>query len=399
MAQFSCFAPFGLFTFGREPSPAEGIYTALVNAYKSLYDMTPGASYKEALVYATAIALASSRVTIQRMKNQRRPLKAVDKLPVLELDYGVVPGALDTIDQRQAAVHARELLMHGSREEAVTADLTALLGTGFLKYRVTQASELITWPTNPGATGAWQRPDAAPRFYQLLDSVDAILGVPTVRTARIVALNSSTAPIVGDVLCVEPEVNAVTEAVAITNIVTTWNLTATFTKTHAAGSTLIMIGTSGLITYTLTAAITSSMLNAPITVQVTGGAIAPATFTIDNDTSSAETITGTATAALWSITATWSAPHSIGAMVRTNMPIQTSTQREVQIIVTSAVARNAELRRQIGLIMQRHAKSVGRWLIIEASSSTQVGPWIFDDGSGNFARIGATAFGAAAQTF
>lgn len=94
------------------------------------------------------------------------------------------------------------------------------------------------------------------------------------------------------------------------------------------------------------------------------------------------------------ITATFTKPHSSGAWFVSCAPLWISTQREVQIIVTTAAGRDPATRRKIHEVMRRHSPMVSRWQIIETADGVHTGPFVVGT-----SRVGSTAVGSAAFTF
>lgn len=318
--QFDAFSPFGLWDFSSEPSPAEGIYDALCAAYRGMFDLTPG-TYAEARVYAMAMAMAEARCSIRAALSEASPSTALDKIPTLERDYLVTPPADATITQRRAKLVALDLLMRGAREEAITTDLQALLGSSFIKLRATQPSEVKTFPTAPNAVGTIPKDDAPLVFCQLLDSVKSV-GVSVTVPILVV---SEIAPQRQQLLTVEPEVNVVAERITVDAV-------------------QLAIPGSGLTQSTLTA--------------------------------------------------TFAKAHSAGAWIVNQAPLWFSTQRILQVFVTTAAGRDPDTRRKIHEVMARHSRMVSRWEIIESADRAHSGPFVV-----GVSRVGSTALGSAAFTF
>ena len=151
-----------------------------------------------------------------------------------------------------------------------------------------------------------------------------------------------------------------------------------------------------------------AFLAVPLTIRYTllSGSTAPTVgevFSIDpNRVARVEAVTVasvTATAAQQalgqgSITATFTKPHDPNTYATTCTPWQLSNQRHVRVIVSQAAAQNAETRRKIHEIMQRHEKTVTDWDLLGVTSSTQVGPFI-----AGTSKVGVDACGTAAFTF
>lgn len=238
MGQFSAFTPFGLFDFSDDPSPAELYYDSMVAQLSPAFDMSEG-TYIEAKTFARAILLGCARAQNQAANNQRIPSRVHDKLPTWEKDYGIVVDPSWTPDTRREVLSARVLLMHGSREEALFTELSAILGTDLYKIRATQPSERVLWPSpDPTGIGTFPAMDAQLVFGRILDPV-AAPGSVQVRFEAVGDLY----PTVGQKLCFEPEVNVLTEAATVTALARSVAglenpdlLTATFTKAKDANS-------------------------------------------------------------------------------------------------------------------------------------------------------------------
>lgn len=325
MGQFSAFDPFGLFDFSAAPGPAEPAYRALVAQQQDLLNADPG-TYVEAKAYASAIAIGCARATIRRGLNQRNPSKAHDRIPTLERDRGIVAPADASPDQRRAVLAAREALVHGSREEALTTDLRAVLGTRLVRLRATAAGERVVWPSFPSGVGAYPKADAPLTFGQILDPIVHML-VPV--TVRFAVLGGGSPPKVGQQITIEPDNNLQAEAVTVAGL-----------------------------DYSATA-LPASLGGMPD---------------------------------LLTVTCSW--PKDAGARFHSAFPILTSTQRELQVIVTTAAARDPETRRQVHEVMARHCKTSTRWQIIETANNTTTGPWVVA-----VARVGATAVGSLSFAF
>lgn len=333
MSEFSCFAPFGLMDFSGEPTDAETAYDGIVSSLQPPTSRETGrvidtpafkldvGTYQEAKVYAMAMQIGYARAALRNARNQRHPLLALDKLPSLERDWAVIPGARDNIATRQAAVAARKALMHGARQGAIEGELRALLGSDFYALRVTAPGERVLTPNDPSTTGAYQSLEVVPKYIQLLDP-PLDLHVPV--SLRYKLLGTSLAPLAGDVFTFTPGNAGRVEAVTIS---------ATSLATHGDGSD--------------------------------GG-----------------------------ITATFTKPKDVGSVAMTCAPWQLSTQRHVRVVVSQKAARDAETRRKLHEVLQRHEKFVTDWEILGVSSSTTVGPFVCGQ-----SRVGDDALGAVAFTF
>lgn len=323
MPRTSLFTPCGMLSLTSAPSEAALAYTAITNDLNDAFDLTPG-TYYQARCYAMAMMVGRARKMIKRVPRELHPLTSHDLLTTLEKDWACIPQATDTLYERQLRVAARKALMRGSREEALVTDLTAALGTDFLKVNAIAAGSAANYPTTATDAGTFPNPNLAPKFYQL-GSVP-VTGAPYTTTWK--AVNGSAAPLVGEIITCEPDIAGWAEAVTVTGVTTTGGL-------------------------------------------------------------SSSALAGT-------ITATWARAHSANSWAVTAAPLWLSNRYQITIVVSDAASKNGPKRQAVHGVMRRHAKSCERWKIVAASSSTQVGPFIFGAGKNYF---GATAVGSAAVNF
>lgn len=78
-------------------------------------------------------------------------------------------------------------------------------------------------------------------------------------------------------------------------------------------------------------------------------------------------------------TAVFTKGHGVGASVIAGpVPIWRSTKRHVFVVVTSLAAIDPETRRKVHDLMRRISRAVTTWSIIQASSSTTIGPFTLE---------------------
>ena len=183
---FSAFTPFGQLEFSSDDSDAQKAYNSLRASLKDpvtntdVVDMTVGGA-EEAQVYATAMALGAVRATIKRAAAQHDVTQVDELLVAQEARYRLVPPATATRDQRRATLAAKKLLNRGSREEAITNGLLAILGANFIKLRTMDynAGDVALSPADPSTgPGIYPRPDQPARLLALVEPV-TITGAPT----------------------------------------------------------------------------------------------------------------------------------------------------------------------------------------------------------------------------
>lgn len=238
----SSFNPLGMLALSSKPSQAELIYRSIVASYGG-----PGKNFtfdkgsrQDATAYAQAMGIARARLTLQRAGNQLDPRLVGEMAGYREQEYGLVPGASDTMQQRRGALASRKLLPLGSNQTNTENALRDLLGAGFVSLRTTPVADAVTWPLALGDSPMnMQRPEAPRKLVRLIAPV-ATLGAPLA-----VAYSQITTPLVpgsapvtllnGDVVVVDPANNSQAERVTV-SAVTPSMFTATFTKSHDAGA-------------------------------------------------------------------------------------------------------------------------------------------------------------------
>ena len=234
MSGFGAFSPFGLLQFGSTESFAEPIYRSMKGNVDGGLLVEEG-GHTEASIYARAIACGSVRVTVRHGFSQRRPKRAVEFLPALERQFGLVPGRDESLDERRAAVAARKRIARGSRRENLENSLRTLLGAAYVGLRVEPAATTPgLFPASPGNVGAWDSPVTLARFFRLVDAVSFIT-TATVRYENVLADGALVG--VGERFCVEPENASNAEAVTVLAATTTapFTMTAAFTRSHDVG--------------------------------------------------------------------------------------------------------------------------------------------------------------------
>ena len=241
--RFSAFNGFGLATFTGDEPRAETIYKAIniaVGAGKA-FDVSEGTDI-EATNFADAIAVACAERSLHRARLNLAPETATEKLPQHEAAFVVAPPVDATIAERRAVLAAKNLAARGSREEALTNTLRAVLGSDFVALYVSPQADVQKWPTTVGgAPGHYSRVDIPAKTIRLLEHIAPDFGVSGVATVPYENWDTSQADelvVVGEKLVVECEIPGGAEVVTITAAAgegTARTLTATFTKPHPLG--------------------------------------------------------------------------------------------------------------------------------------------------------------------
>lgn len=386
------------------PSHAQELYDALIQLYGGTgpgapFDFTPGSSYAEAKVYAWAMGLARDLYEFERAGNQAYPTRAYDLLPLLELDFGITPGPKDSIPTRAATVAAAMLLPNGAVASNIVNGLRAILGSGFYAYIPAPGGQSSFGPTsnltnkNLGSySGNFVDVRIPARLLQLVDPVTT----QGLTWCAYKNWDTTLAPqllLPGDVVIVSGENTALLEKVTVA-------ATATMPPAGSNASSQIPAGTP---TWTATTLFQFNALVQPTTANangfwfknVTAGAGATGAASGAGGTGPVNGIAATsgATEPAWPSIAgaqvqdggvLWQAvsgsycfqanyangvPHDVGASITTGpLPFWYSTQRFAWIVCTPATAQNRELRRKVDTFMQKAARGISQWAIVQATT-------------------------------
>lgn len=227
MPLFSAFTPFGMFRFSGAPSRGERIYRSMVDAKSDAFDMTIG-TYEEAKTYAQAMGIARARYALERALNQLDPLKCIEMLPKLEIDWAMIPGEFDTILDRQIALAARMILSRGAVRTAIEEGLRAILGEHFVALRSLSPTESVNLTPS---TCNFVRSDIP---FKVIRLTEAVTLVGTAVSIPYENLDLTAGPLLiieNDVLTIEPENTELSEVITVVAATAT-TLTAVFTKPH-----------------------------------------------------------------------------------------------------------------------------------------------------------------------
>lgn len=239
--QFSAFAPFGMFRFTSDDSPAEVIYDSLTkNQGDAFADNWDGE--QSIINYATAMCLAAAQSQQFRAANADNPEYATETLPDIERDYLIVPRYRASDAERRADLLAAKALHHGARRDSMEDGLRTIMGDEFVAVYVRDVptrSGADLPGTFPGTIDPDQGqghfvPDSYPiQVIELLESVPT-LGVPLLMPFEIV-FGSTAEPKIGSTYCVDVGFTGKTEEVTIDGISGT-HLIITFQNSHESGA-------------------------------------------------------------------------------------------------------------------------------------------------------------------
>lgn len=414
MPLLSAFTPCGHLECSSRPAHGEEFYGLIKGLYQKQegqnFDFTPPVytagvvttpgTYAEAKLYAWAMGAARVLYELEHARNQQYPLRSLDLLPLLELDYGIIPGPYDSIPVRQAAVAAAELLPNGAKASNLVNGLRAILGANFLGVNTAQTPFAgwtpTTYPATPG-TGPGHFTDVRvpARMVQLVDPVVST-GSPVWCAYQPLSINTITNPTgavqvggaaqvlyAGDVVVVQGENTSQAEKVTITQVATQppagSNASA---ATLPAGTTTWASSTN----YTRGAYVTPTTANANgfyFIAQLPAGGTGVGTSGTTEPTwpsGLGQTvvdggITWTAVGASFVFQATFTKAHDVGATVTTgNFPYWWSTQRVVWIIMKAAAATDRESRRKVDAFLGKVLPGVTQWAQLSSVVGSPVGP-------------------------
>jgi hypothetical protein len=245
----SAFSTLGLFELsGREPD-ARAIYAQTIEGFDGTsnggksYDTSVG-TRMEAIAFVMAMAAGRLSLRARQAAEQAQPSKAVELLPLMEAQHGIVPGPTDRMSVRRAAVAQRARLPAGAGREAIESDLISILGSDLIAYHTQTIGTGAVYPTNLGdAPMTLKLPSTSRKIVALADSVPFV-GVPLTVRYRIPVLrvngieDPSNELDVGDVVVFEVGALGQMDRVTVTDKGISGGIrtiTTTFTRPHSNG--------------------------------------------------------------------------------------------------------------------------------------------------------------------
>lgn len=238
MPRFSAFTRFSHLRFSRRLAHGERFYRELIRNQGdgANYSSDP-ASLVAAENYALAMGLARARYTADRAGHQYEPHRAVEMLPSLEWEFGLVPLPTATIEERQHDVAVAAKVARGARLDNVTRVLRELLGDDFIAYLPTAKGAGVPSTTDPANAGTWEAPGSPKAVYQLTTAI-TLRGSPTIALVAFVA-GQDLGFSVGQRVTLDIGDTGRSESV-IVNLGGTGGFGATFTQAHAIGAQVVI---------------------------------------------------------------------------------------------------------------------------------------------------------------
>ena len=225
----SCFTPCGILRCSSKKPVTVRIYEALKASYG------PGfvGPNSDADIYATAMCLGATQVELDRAAGQQDPMRCTEFLSGFEDQYGIIPAADASPNDRRKALAAARKLRNGARLDSMQDGLRGILGSGFVKYITSTGTTPI--PASPGAPAAFKKPNSLISVVKLTDVV--MPGTKTVAYTHVAG--DAFAFKKDDVLVVNPDINGIAEPVTLTASTgdgRSGTITGVFTKPHSAGA-------------------------------------------------------------------------------------------------------------------------------------------------------------------
>lgn len=236
------FSAFQSTHFTSRPSYQEQIYGELVKSlgsgqnYSADFD-----SLVAARLYAFAMAFGRCKYAIERLGHEFLPSRALENLPKLEREYGVVPEPGATISQRRSELVVAARIARGASRTNVEAVLTELFGDDFIRYVTTEIADVVVSPADPPSTGVYDRPGSPRGVFRTTSHITRTLQA-TVVTCELVAGAAGTLQ-AGRRLVIDTSDPGRVEAVAINEVTRNGAahiITATFRNPHTRG---VLLGT------------------------------------------------------------------------------------------------------------------------------------------------------------
>lgn len=166
------FSAFNSTHFTSKPSYEEQIYGEMVkNLGGGKNYTTDFDSLVAARLYANAMAFGRCKYAIERLGQQFRPTRALENLPSLEREYGLVPERSASIAQRRAELVVAARIARGAGRTNVEAIMRELFGAEFVAYVTTRVEDAAVSPADPTESGVYDRPGTQRAVFRLSKAI------------------------------------------------------------------------------------------------------------------------------------------------------------------------------------------------------------------------------------
>jgi hypothetical protein len=233
------FSAFNSTHFTSAPSYEQQIYEEMVKSLGS------GKNYSDdwdslvaARLYANAMAFGRVKYEIERQGREFLPTKALENLPKLEREYGLIPEPGASTSARRAEVVVAARVARGASRINVEAVLAELFGADFVSYVTTEIADVVVSPVTPIDAGVYSKPGTLRGAFAILWGVTT--GAPVTVACRLLA-GSAASLRAGVRVVIDSGDFGRQEAVTVTAVTpngSDFNVTATFTKPHNHGTVL-----------------------------------------------------------------------------------------------------------------------------------------------------------------
>lgn len=236
MPRLSAFTRFGHLRFSSRKTVAEQIYRdAISNQGGERNFAADFGSLNSTRVYCNSMAAARARLNLERAGNQVLPSKAVELLPALEDELGVIPTPTDTIKDRQNSVSAAALISRGARKENLDDILKRIAGDNFIKLIPTKDLYFQLVRPNPETYGNWVAPGTPGIVGKIIEPITRDLGSPQTVHYTLLAGDTLTGLKPGVRMLLDTMDFVRAEAVTIESATST-TFVATFNQPHEPGT-------------------------------------------------------------------------------------------------------------------------------------------------------------------
>lgn len=376
MPRLSCFTPCGHLRCSSAASAVEVWYRLLPDLWGKQLDFSQLGSYNESKLYAWARMLAIVQGELEHAGNQANPHKAYEQIPLLELDYGIIPPAKAGVAARRRALVAAYLATQGEIASNVVNTLRTLLGSKFLAYVPNPAGTPTVEPPDPRSvtSGQWADVRIPPRYIRLIDPVGPGLSPQWVAYE---ALDTSALPTttwsdeaefsIGQTVLPTAE-NAVGFYFTCSGPGTTGTTEPAWVGT--LGATV----TDGTVTWTCTAPVAPGLVIGE-SVMVDAGNTSQHERVVVESVATTESVAVNASQGPYLyMLATFTKSHDSGALATTGVyPYWWSTQRLAYIVLADAWSSDPTTVAAIGAALGKIVRAVGQWAVVAPKTTTASG--------------------------